>query len=137
MLAKTLTVLLPLTVVLAGCTAQDEVRQRATAGTVRPAPPSRERLALESAVALAAELKYDQAAGKLAGLAPRLHAAGDRTGAAEAMFWLGYCLEKQRRYELARHWYGRVRDTYPGTPAARLAGQRLGGVARPVPGAGP
>ena len=139
-MAKTITVavLLSLTAMLAGCAAQAPPAdyrqyQPAAAGTVGPVPPSRDRLALEAAVALAADLKYDQAADRLAELIPRLHAAGDRTHAAEAMFWLGYCLEKQQRYDLAQHWYRRVGSTYPDTPAARQAARRLGRMGRRGP----
>jgi len=80
--------------------------------------------ALNEAVTLAAELRYDEAAERLSSLLPTLRASGDRQRLAEAMFWLGYCREKQGRLDLAGAWYDRVTAVCPKTPAAAQAAER-------------
>lgn len=105
---------------LSGCMAQIEYRP-SSAGRPRP----QDVAALNEAVELVAQLKYADAADKLSGLIPLLRTAGDRQHAAEAMFWLGYCYEKQGGAAVAATWYERVKGMYPNTPAARQAEQRL------------
>jgi TolA-binding protein len=54
----------------------------------------------------------------------------DRQGANDpqtpnAMFWLGYCLEKQGKAEQSRELYQQVIDRFAASPAAQQARQRL------------
>jgi tetratricopeptide (TPR) repeat protein len=92
--------------------------------------------ALEEAVALAAQLHYEQAQERLTTLLPQLEARGDRARTAEAMFWLGFCDEKEGRPEQAKCWYQRVAGAYAGTPAAAQARQRLERLGNQAPATG-
>jgi TolA-binding protein len=79
----------------------------------------------DQAVALVAQLRYDEAADKLSPLPEAFDAAGDPARAAEALFWLGYCHEKQGRTDRAASLYQNVIRSFPATPAARQAADRL------------
>lgn len=81
--------------------------------------------ALDDAIARVAELQYAQAATALEGLVERFRAGGDGPRCAEAMFWLGYCHEKQARPHEARELYSRAAQSYTGTPGAAMAQRRL------------
>lgn len=41
-----------------------------------------------------------------------------------AMFWLGYCRERQGQFDRARDAYAQVQQTFPASSAARLAAER-------------
>ena len=82
-------------------------------------------VALEEAVTLAAEGRYERARVMLTGLADRLAAAGDKIKAAEAAFWHAYTIEKLGWPAKAVPLYKKVTEDYPQTPAAKLAAQRL------------
>ena len=84
-----------------------------------------------------AQLRYAQATEKLEEMFGRLHAAGDEARAAEAMFWIAYCYEKQRLSGPARRWYKRVLAVYPRSRAARQAAQRVGRLGQPPSGPRP
>jgi TolA-binding protein len=77
------------------------------------------------AVALVAQLRYDEAADMLSSLPEAFDAASDPARAAEAMFWLAYCHEKRGRTDPAASLYHNVIRSFPGTPAARQAADRL------------
>ena len=77
------------------------------------------------ALGLAQRLQFGDAEAKLSHLLPIFQTAGDETHAAEAMFWLGYCNEKQGRPDRASTYYQRVRSEHPDSRAAAAAGQRL------------
>jgi TolA-binding protein len=115
--------------VAAGCAAQPQARDVA-------APLERRREvrdgALDAAVALAVEGRYDEAAAQFSALMQRYDAAGDRARLAESLFWLGYCREKLGRPDEARDLYERVVRDHPAGPAARQAAERLGRLA-PAP----
>jgi len=81
--------------------------------------------AFDAAVGLVSQLEYGSAAAEFSRLFPRLHAAGDQSRAAEAMFWLGYCHEKQQHRDIAAQWYRRVVRVYVWAPAASQALTRL------------
>jgi len=80
---------------------------------------------LDEAIALVAQLRYDEAADKLSPLPEAFDAAGDSPSAAEAMFWLAYCHEKRGRTDRAASLYQNVIRSFPATPAARQAADRL------------
>ncbi|MBN2581910.1 MAG: tetratricopeptide repeat protein [Planctomycetes bacterium] len=84
-----------------------------------------DRRAFEAAVALAAELKYADAAQAFARLVPRLEAVAAWPQAAESMFWLGYCREKLGNAEEAVKAYRRLQEVYPRAPAAKQAETRM------------
>jgi TolA-binding protein len=89
---------------------------------------------LTAAVALVADLRYREAQEKLAPLPRLFEAARDRDRAAQATFWLGYCLEKQGDPAGAARFYTAVTDQYASTPAAQQAAARLSQlVAPPTP----
>ena len=77
------------------------------------------------AVSLVESLRYEEAAGKFRQVFDNFVSAGDRQRAAEALFWLGFCREKQRRPAEARAIYVRLSEEYAGTRAAQQAGERL------------
>ena len=107
---------------LGGCAAKaPEFERFALARIAR----QREAAILEEAVALAAELRFEPAAEKFQQVLDRSLPAGDRQHACEAMFWLGYCREKQGRRTEAVELYQRVISGFAGTRAAALAQQRL------------
>ena len=87
--------------------------------------------ALDEAVALAADGRYDDAAERFASLIDEFRAAGDRAHLAEATFWLGFCREKQGRTDDARRLYLDVERSWPDEPAARPAAERLSLLAPP------
>ncbi len=76
---------------------------------------------LDEAVALTLNGEHAVAAEKLLEVAPRFEAAGDRRRAAHAMFWLGFCRQRQGRNADARRAYTSVIKTYPEQPAAEKA----------------
>ena len=80
---------------------------------------------LDEVIALVAQLRYDEAADRLSPLVETFDAAGDPARAAEAMFWLAYCQEKRGRTDPAASLYQNVIRSFPGTPAARQAADRL------------
>jgi len=89
--------------------------------------------ALDDAVALAAERKYAEAETRLAALLPRLEQTADDARTAEAMFWLGFCHEKQGRLATAESFYRRLVDRCGGTKAADQARWRLSRLKPPSP----
>ena len=82
-------------------------------------------VALDEAIDLVAQLRYEEAAPRLLTLSVQFEAAGDRDRTAEATFWLGYCYEKQGRYAEAGDLYARVVQEYPSSPAASQAARRF------------
>jgi TolA-binding protein len=87
--------------------------------------PVRNNQAFDEAMELVTQLKYQEASDRFTGVFPRLHATGDTAGAAEAMFWVGYCHEKQGQKTQAANWYKRVVRAYLWEPAASEAYKRL------------
>ena len=126
-----------------GCMAQD-VRPSPSWVASRAEPPIRRPVApvampdFDEAVALVGDLKYVEAEKKFRQLAAWSDASGDAGRAAECVFWIGFCLEKQRRLPEARVQYDKAMREYPGTVAARMAAERLKRLATaPGPSAGP
>jgi tetratricopeptide (TPR) repeat protein len=107
-----------LTVSLAGCMAAEP-----TVGKARYHKQVQSEL--DRAVAQAAEGEYVAAAAEFQRLAETLERAGDRPHAAEALFWLGFCREKQGATGRARELYQRVERQYADAPAAEQAARRL------------
>jgi len=123
---------------VAGCAARGPYDHRFRPGAVRRDLDA----GFDEAVALAADGRYDPAAERFGRLAemyeyeqqseavpdaagqPDTRALG-RGRAAEAVFWLGYCREKQGLADEAAKHYRRVIDEYGGAPAARQARLRL------------
>ena len=64
--------------------------------------------AFDEAMALAAELRFAPAGEKFQQALDHSLRGGDTNGAAEAMFWLGYCREKQQRRDEAVELYRRL-----------------------------
>lgn len=87
--------------------------------------PARNNQAFDEAMDLVMQLKYQEASDRFTTVFPRLHATGDTAGAAEAMFWVGYCHEKQGQKAQAANWYKRVVRAYLWEPAASEAYKRL------------
>jgi tetratricopeptide (TPR) repeat protein len=84
-----------------------------------------DRQTFDEGVALASQLRYADAAEKFSRVLGRFSAVGDRTRAAETMFWLGFCHEKQGRVDQAKGFYNRLMDLYADTAAARQASKRM------------
>ena len=118
-------------VVAAGCTAQNAgyrpsmTPARATVNKARQQPPAVAIPQFDDAVVLVGKLKYAEAEAKFRQLATWYEAGGDRTRAGECAFWVGFCLEKQRRVSDARAQYDETMSKFPGTSAARMAARRL------------
>ncbi len=125
-----------LAVALAGCSAATQwagaiaADERAT--TPETVTAYEQMAAAQDASELAAARErvlagdYADAAARLVTLIPRLEARPDRRHAAAAVFWLGYCREKQRRPDEAAALYRRLTGEYADEPAARQAARRLG-----------
>ena len=80
----------------------------------------------DSAVSLVSELKYPEAEVKFRQSLVWFQAAGDKDRSAECMFWIGFCQEKHGRTAEARGQYDKVIRDYSGTPASRMAAERMG-----------
>jgi hypothetical protein len=91
---------------------------------VPPVPPG--VAPFDEAVALVSELKYPEAEIKFRQSLVWFQAAGDRDRSAECMFWIGFCQEKHGRTAEARGQYEKLVRDYPGTPAGRMAAERMG-----------
>ena len=76
------------------------------------------------AVSLVESQRYEAAAGKFHQVFDNFALAGDRQRAAESLFWIGFCREKQRRLDEARSIYLRLAEEYAGTRAAEEANKR-------------
>ena len=108
--------------------------QRLVGRKGEPSKISKDDLAVfDAAVARVSDLKYAEAEAAFLELIPRLESSGAWTHAAEAIFWLGFCQEKDGRGDQARATYRRLQRVYPGTPAATQAAERLKRLAAPPP----
>jgi len=111
---------------LAGCAARPPLRSVDWAAGEAPAAASaRDVDDLNRAVAAMLDEEYARAAVMLLELGPRFEALGDDRRAAECLFWLGFCREKQGRTSEAAEFYRRVLSEHPDQPAARQAADRL------------
>ncbi len=88
----------------------------------------------DEAIALMADLQYEQAADKFGKVVNPLDEAGDVRRAAEAIFWFAYCREKlaniktgmKAKYlDSATKLYKRLLEKYPKSVAADRATKRL------------
>ncbi len=78
------------------------------------------------AVAMVESQRYEEAAGKFRRVFDRFAASSDyRQRAAESLFWIGFCREKQRRLDEAKVIYVRLANEYVGTRAAGEGAKRL------------
>lgn len=118
MWAKRLILLLALAAI-GGCAASPGMFQHFA--TTQPAGEE----ATNRAVALIADEQYQQAVDILEPLVTRGPAAGDSRHYPTALFWLGFCRERQGQLPLAMEHYRRVVTAWPDSQAARLAAQRL------------
>jgi len=109
---------------LAGCAAMHdgaaERRRSAYSSSLGP-----DATTMNRAVTIASDGRYEDAARAFEQLLQRLQTAGgDRAAAAEAMFWLAFCREKQGRFSEAAALYDRVAAEFPDARAADNALQR-------------
>lgn len=79
----------------------------------------------DRAVELVAQLRYEEAAGEFLPLIKMFEEDSKDNRAAEAMFWLAYCSEKQDQKAKAARLYKELVRKYPGAPASRNASGRL------------
>ncbi len=100
-----------------------------------PAPVARmESKAIDEGVGLVGERRYAEAEMKFRRVEVWFQAEGDKARAAECLFWIGFCREKQGRTVEARGQYDKLIRDYPGTAAARQATERMGRLpAEPAP----
>lgn len=97
-----------------------------------PGGPQRiDMTGFDEAVAMASRLEFARAAGRFASLVDTFEASGEDNRAAEAVFWLAYCREKQGRTKEAGLLYQRVLRKYAESPASREAERRLGALSQP------
>ncbi len=108
---------------LGGCAAYGPMNQ-ATSADAR-IHRDEDLKAFNEAVALTESLRYEEAAARFGQVFERLSNIGNRPKAAESLFWLGFCREKQGRLTEAGEIYRRVTQEYTSTTAAREAGERL------------
>ena len=87
------------------------------------------------AVALVESQRYEEAVAKFRQVFDNFASSNDRQRAAESLFWIGFCREKQRRLDEARVIYLRLAKEYVGTRAAKEAYKRR--LRLPVGGANP
>lgn len=81
--------------------------------------------AFHSAVDQISRLDYGPAESEIRVLLVRFESVDDPKYVSEALFWLGYCCEKQGVTEQARDYYQRVVEHYADTPPGKQATQRL------------
>ena len=115
--------------VLAGCQERAPWFDIQAANRVRVSKADVE--AFNEAVALTESLRYEAAAGKFRQVFDSFSIAGDRQRAAESLFWLGFCREKQQRVAEAKAIYTRLTEEYSGTRAADEAAERLSRISEP------
>lgn len=102
--------------------------------TPPPAVARLESKAIDDGVALVGERRYAEAEIQFRRAVAWFEAEGDRDHAAECLFWIGFCQEKQGRAVEARGQYDKLIHDYPGTAAARQAAERMGRLpAEPAP----
>ena len=126
MWARTVIALATAAAALGGC-----AMERPLAGMARRLPPRATQgdvAAFDEAIALTVNFEYEAAAAKFQQVLPRFEFAGDARRAAESMFWLGFCRERQGRTAQARGLYKRVVTKYPRQQVAEKARQRLEGL---------
>mgnify|MGYP006310031023 CR=1 FL=1 len=82
--------------------------------------------AFENAVERINRLEYAKAETEIRQLLVRFESVDDPRYTSRALFWLGYCCEKQGAAEQAQSYYQRVAGRYPDTRPGELARQRLG-----------
>lgn len=80
---------------------------------------------LDQAVAMAARGRYTAAAVEFERLAEKYRRDEDHARAATAMFWLGFCMEKQGHIEQAREIYEHLERQYADEPGVYRSRQRL------------
>lgn len=128
-----------------GCTSAREVRLARRLADVQASMAQREEMfynepsgprridmtSFDEGVAMAKNLQFDRAAGRFATLVNMFEASGEDNRAAEALFWLAYCREKQNRTREAALLYQRVLRKYADSPASREADRRLGALSHP------
>jgi TolA-binding protein len=102
---------------------------RAAEGSAVPLVPKATRAPFEhdfnEALSLVTKLRYEEAAEKFSQLSRSYQAGSDYVRAGEAMFWQGYCHEKNRQLQTAAGIYREVIRNFPDTPAARQAREGL------------
>jgi tetratricopeptide (TPR) repeat protein len=105
--------------------------------------PAEDRDAFDEGVTLVSQLRYAEAQQRFQRVLRWYQAFGDAPMAAETIFWLGFCNEKQGRTAQAWEYYDRLLKQYPTAPAAAQAARRraalppIGGPPAAVPPAGP
>ena len=72
-----------------------------------------------------AQSDYDEAIEVLIPLINYFENTADPSQAAEAMFWMAFCHEKEKRIDQARSLYTLIEHKYPDAPASRQAAHRL------------
>ena len=110
---------------VAGCEEQPLPQQQATPYAHPYHLNEQQTVSFNRAVELISQLRYESAAGELAGLIPTFERLGATHHAAEATFWLGYCREKLGRLDEAKILYSQCVQKYPRTAAAQQASRRL------------
>jgi TolA-binding protein len=86
--------------------------------------PAEDRDAFDEGVTLVSQLRYAEAQQRFQRVLRWYQALGDPAMAAETMFWLGFCNEKQGRTAQAWEYYDRLLKQYPSAPAAAQATRR-------------
>lgn len=81
--------------------------------------------AFNEAVAVTAKANYAIAADEFRRLGRLFETAGEFRRAAECLFWLGYCYEKQHLPNDAEVFYRMILLKYPQTHASKEAAKRL------------
>ena len=127
MWVRTGNLLLLTAVVIGGCSGRWNLRpakpQPRTVATTMPAEKAVKLF--EEALDLVTDLQYQQAGEKFRRVVDPLDEVGDHRRAAEAVFWLAYCREKQRYLPAAAKLYKRLIEKFPDSPASRRAAERL------------
>ena len=117
------TLLLLLAVVMGGCSQMGSPWQYNSEPA--KAATQADLATFNEAVSMVESQRYEEAAGKFRQVFDRFAASADhRQRAAESLFWIGFCREKQRRLDEARAIYLRLAEEYAGTRAAEEANKR-------------
>ncbi len=118
--------LLLLLLLLTGCSSANFGPWQGKDVRPRPVVVSQADLAMfNDAISLVESLRYEAAAGKFRQVFDNFVFAGDRSRAAESLFWLGFCREKQQQVAEAKAIYLRVAEEYSETRAAQQSDRRL------------
>lgn len=111
--------------VMGGCSEMGSPWNEKGVGHIPVVAAQADLATFNEAVSMVESQRYEAAAAKFRQVFEKFAASDDhRQRAAESLFWIGFCREKQRRLDEARTIYMQLADEYAGTRASEEACKR-------------